>query len=44
VIYRYDRPSFSQPVNGGTSVGMTALIMVGMVAIELWMLTLLQSR
>jgi hypothetical protein len=44
VMYVPSRPAKAQPVTGGlaTSTGLTAFVMVAMVALMLWMLTLLR--
>jgi hypothetical protein len=43
VIYPPSRPAKAQPVNGGlaTSTGLTVFVMLAMVALMLWMLSLL---
>jgi hypothetical protein len=45
VIYAPSRPDKSQPVSGGagTSIALTAFVMVAMVALMLWMLWLLSQ-
>ncbi len=46
VIYLPSRPDKSQPVSGGpaTSIGLTALVMLAMVGLILWMVWLLSQQ
>jgi hypothetical protein len=45
VIYHADRPSFNQLVSGGavTSTVLSVLVMVAMVATEIWLLSLIHT-